>query len=353
MSDHRTDIAAAVRAAVSGRPETDPSAPRGLDTELWHELHLLGFTAVTLAESCGGSGGDLRDAEAVVRASPLMAGPIAEATFLVGPLLSAAGRPLPSDGPVTIAKSEGISVEPLAAGGWRLSGAAEEVPWLRECEHVVLLLRHDGADKLAVIAIADPGVRVVAGQNLAGEPRDRLELNIEVGQEALAELPAGDWFTAFDLLGAAARTVQIAAAADEVLDIATRHVHERVQFGRPLIRLQAVQQLLARLAADVTTIDVAAGAAVLAVGGDGADELMVAAAKAEASALVKPVTGAAHQLLGALGFTLEHRLGAYSTRLWSWREEFGGEMVWQHHLGQRVLDTDDGVWDLVSGARMP
>jgi len=50
-----------------------------------------------------------------------------------------------------------------------------------------------------------------------------------------------------------------------VLDLAVKYAVERVRSGRTLDKFQAVQQLLARLAADATTIGVAADAAVLAL----------------------------------------------------------------------------------------
>jgi len=62
----------------------------------------------------------------------------------------------------------------------------------------------------------------------------------------------GDW-----RLGGHGRTA--------VLDLAVKYAVERVRSGRTLDKFQAVQQLLARLAADATTIGVAADAAVLAL----------------------------------------------------------------------------------------
>jgi acyl-CoA dehydrogenase len=132
-------------------------------------------------------------------------------------------------------------------------------------------------------------------------------------------------------------------------------VAEREQFGRPLVRFQAVQQQLAALAAEVTAMQVAADAAVLATedaeadpAARAAERVAVAAAKAVTSAGAQVVASIGHQLHGALGYTHEHRLGAFTTRLWSWREEFGSEGLWHDRLAAAVAERT-AWWPLVAG----
>ena len=191
-------------------------------------------------------------------------------------------------------------------------------------------------------------------ENLAGEPRDVFVFDgLPVEEGALATTLLG----VDDVLrrGALARSVQLAGAARAVLAATQRYVTEREQFGRPLARFQAVQQQLATLAAEVTAMHVAADAAVLAAEAADADpvagpaaEVAVAAAKAVTSAGAQVVASIGHQLHGALGYTQEHRLGASTMRLWSWREEFGGEGLWQDRLAAAVIDRS-AWWPLVTG----
>jgi len=143
--------------------------------------------------------------------------------------------------------------------------------------------------------------------------------------------------------------VQIGGAAQAVLDQSVKHAGERVQFGRTLDRFQAVQQLLARLAADATTVSVAADAAVLALAerAPGAG-LLVAAAKAEASALALEVARAGHQVHGAIGFTAEHSLGGHTKRLWSWRQEAGNELYWRDRVATLVGEASGQLWPLLT-----
>jgi acyl-CoA dehydrogenase len=188
---------------------------------------------------------------------------------------------------------------------------------------------------------------------LAGEHRDTAVL-ADVTPARLMPLPVvaappGGWVHQAELLGAAARAVEIGGAARAVLDLTVTHTRDRVQFGKPLNRLQAVQQLLARLAVDVTTVTVAADASVQALAsGSPAAEILVAAAKAEASALAVEIAKAGHQLHGAIGFTEEHRLGGYTKRLWSWRQELGNELYWQRRITGLIDGASGDLWPLIT-----
>ena len=57
----------------------------------------------------------------------------------------------------------------------------------------------------------------------------------------------------------------------------------------------------------------------------------------------------ATQAHGAIGFTREHRLHLYTTALWTWRDEFGGQVYWAKQLGQAALEAGpDGYWPMVT-----
>ena len=339
-SDHRAELAE----AVAGVLETaaDP----------WTELAALGFTGLTVPEDLGGSGGDLRDAAVVVAEAARHAAalPLAEATFLAGPLLAAAGIRLPA-GPLTAAPGT-----LTAASDGTLSGLIPNVPCLppppAALNLLTLCMLGDQA-AVALVSTSAAGLRIEPNANLAGEQRGTAVLG-GVTPDELALLPAGDWARAVELLGAAARAVAIGGSARAVLDLAVTHAGQRVQFGRPLNRFQAVQQLLARLAADVATVTVAADAAVTALAGQPlgeisrGTELLVASAKAQASELAMGIAAAGHQVHGAIGYTAEHRLGNYTKRLWSWRQEYGNELHWHRRIARLIDDADGQLWPLVT-----
>ena len=150
------------------------------------------------------------------------------------------------------------------------------------------------------------------------------------------------------------RSLLITGAAQQALDLTVTYVQEREQFGRPLARLPAVQQELARMAGEVALISAATQAAVAeeppargrlgAVDGSGAADAIsaVLAAKAQASHGAGIVAAIAHQLHGAIGTTEEHRLRLTTTRLWSWRDEDGPAAECFIELGQEALGAATG-----------
>jgi alkylation response protein AidB-like acyl-CoA dehydrogenase len=339
--DERAEIAEAARGVLRAAPGS------------WKDVAGLGFTALAVPEDLGGSGGDLRDAAVVVAEAarlhvPL---PVAEANFLAGPLLAAAGIELP-DGILTAATG---TVTADRAG--RLTGTVRDVPWLRGASYLVTLAETPEGEAVALVSVTAPGVSVTPGVNLAGEHRDTAVLDGAAPARLArpgAQVAGGGtehrhWAATAGLLGAAARAVQIGGAAQAVLDRSVKHAGERVQFGRTLDRFQAVQQLLARLAADATTVSVAADAAVLALAERAPEaELLVAAAKAEASALALEIARAGHQVHGAIGYTAEHPLGEHTKRLWSWRQEFGNELYWRRRIAGLIDEASGRLWPLLT-----
>jgi acyl-CoA dehydrogenase len=334
--DLADDVRAAVGDVLRGH---GPRPPGGFDRRLWQQLSDTGFHLLGVPEKIGGSGGGLREFAAVLEETAFHAAavPLVEAALLAGWLLAQAQLSVP-DG-LTLCSLDHAEVHRA-----RLSGRCG-TPWGRYAENVVSLA-HDGATALVVVVPAG-AARIDRAENLAGEPRDTLVFDdVPVSATAAVEVNA-------DLLyarGALGRSVQLAGAARAVLESARRHVADRVQFGRPLTRFQAVQQHLAAMAAEAAAMRVSADAAVLAmedaVAGPAA-AVAVAAAKSTASAGAHVVASIGHQLHGALGYSAEHPLGTATTRLWSWREEFGNESHWHDQLAAVV--RQGAWWPTVSG----
>ena len=148
--------------------------------------------------------------------------------------------------------------------------------------------------------------------------------------------------------GAILRSVQIAGALDRVLELTAGYAQERVQFGRPLAKFQAIQQQLAELAAEAGLATAAARTAL-----DSLDDpyalFEVAAAKSQAGEAATRAAAIAHQVHGAIGFTQEYELQHLTRRLWAWREEFGSEAFWQRRLGELVAGQGaDALWPQIA-----
>jgi acyl-CoA dehydrogenase len=323
MSDDTSDELRELAAAILAEPEP------------WEELEQAGLTRLTLPEDAGGSGGTLVDLAVVLQAAGAAAAevPLAE-TDLAAWLLHAHGLDVP-DGPLTAA----VAGSP--------PGRLARVPWARDAAGIAVL----AGDAVALVL---PGDReLVEGANLAEEPCDTVVVR--------ADLPAERWVPArpgtaaqLRLRAALGRSQLLAGAARGALARTVQYAGERVQFGRPIGRFQAVQQQLALAAAEVAAAGAAADAAAATAEREGLDAgataFAVAAAKARTGEAAGEVARIAHQVHGAIGFTREHDLRRWTTRLWAWRDEDGSDAQWQQHLGERVLEAGpDALWPLVTG----
>ncbi len=152
------------------------------------------------------------------------------------------------------------------------------------------------------------------------------------------------------------RAQQMAGAMERCLAYALAYANERKQFGRPIGKFQAVQHMLADAAGQYAAATAAADLAASAWG-TSAFPLAAAIAKARTGEAAGRVAEICHQVHGAMGFTQEHPLHYATRRLWSWRDEFGGEAVWQDRIGRAVCEAGGEVlWaTLVAtrGARAP
>jgi hypothetical protein len=76
----------------------------------------------------------------------------------------------------------------------------------------------------------------------------------------------------------------------------------------------------------------------------------IAAGKLLANRAALTAGRAAHQVLGALGTTREHPLGALTCRLWAWRSEYGDEHRWSTRLGAAAVRAGaDGLYPAITG----
>jgi acyl-CoA dehydrogenase len=131
------------------------------------------------------------------------------------------------------------------------------------------------------------------------------------------------------------------------LDIAIAYASERIQFGNPIGQFQAIQHQLAVAVGEMSAAEIAIAAAIAAATGP-QFFWRVAIAKARASEAAGIAAATAHQVLGALGFTREYHLQLLTRRLWSWRDEAGGEAWWQRVIGEAVLAQDAAkLWPMI------
>jgi alkylation response protein AidB-like acyl-CoA dehydrogenase len=256
-------------------------------------------------------------------------------------MLVAAGLPVPS-GALTVAPARMGDRLKLSAG--KLSGVALRTPWGNASAHAVVVAEDGKGEVVAVVSTE--GCAGEVEKNLAGEPRVTLKFD---GAKVISSSPLADASARLALEGALARSVQMAGALDRALEYSITYANERVQFGRPIGKFQAVQHMLAIMAGHVAASSAAADAAVEA-SADSPDEFMIAVAKSRIGEAAGKSAEIAHQVHGAMGYTREHNLHYVTRRLWSWRDEFGNESHWQARLGRMVAAKGaDALWPMLTG----
>lgn len=300
----------------------------------WRVIEENGLIDMLLPEEAGGAAVDFGDAMAVARTAGAFALPLPLVETMIGRwLLSGAGIEAPA-GPLAVVTAAG----------------RVEVVWPDDISALVV---SDATGGVGWVAAGE--VEFERGTNGAGEPVGRLREppSIPPGQSG----GLGPERSPSDLM-AVARSAMIAGAMERILDLTIEHVQGRVQFGRPLARFQAVQQLVAVMASHTAVVGVAADTAIAAVeatlSGDGDDATFAAAcAKARASEACYEVTRIAHQLHGAIGYTREHDLHRFTRRLWAWRDADGDEGYWQQRVGSMAVEAGgEGLWPLLAEGRV-
>jgi hypothetical protein len=135
---------------------------------------------------------------------------------------------------------------------------------------------------------------------------------------------------------AALHAAAMAGAMERLFSMTLAYCNDRVQFGKPIGKFQAVQHQLSVIAEQVAATGIAAERA-FSSAGQVPEFLLAAIAKARASMAAPVVAAAAHALHGAIGITEEFDLQLYSRRLHEWRVVEGSEIYWNQLIGERVL----------------
>jgi acyl-CoA dehydrogenase len=316
---------------------------------LWRALSEAGLPLSWVSEDCGGSGASLAEGFSVLSAAGrfAIAVPLAE-TMLAGWLLSRAGIASP-DGAMTVAPANPKDRIALNADG-TLSGRARGVPFAKDARHFAVLAQ--GAGGLSIALVDAVGGRIEPGLNLAGDGSDTVTF-ANASPVAIKPAPKGFDQTALMLMGAVMRSLQIAGSLESMLDISVRYSNERVAFEKKISKFQAVQHNLARLAGETAAAMTAASSAADTIANaskfDDAVFLEATAAKIRCAEAAEKGAAIAHQVHGAIGYTLEHILHRYTMRALAWRDDFGHESYWAVELGKRVAARGaDELWPLVA-----
>jgi acyl-CoA dehydrogenase len=138
-------------------------------------------------------------------------------------------------------------------------------------------------------------------------------------------------------IAAVIRAIMIAGAGERVLDMTLAHANDRIQFGKPIAKQQALQQNLAVMGEQVILARIAGQMGCRQ--GLVPSDALAAVAKQVASAAVPVITSIAHAVHGAIGITAEYDLQLYTRQMHVWRAEQGSEGYWARAIGRSRWDA--------------
>jgi acyl-CoA dehydrogenase len=315
--------------------------PAGVIPAAWPTLVELGLADVGIPEQDGGSGGTLSNAVELMQALARygISTPLIEANVAHW-VLAQAG--VATCGLRTIV----VTAAEVRETDGRLLATLPAVPWARSAANLVVL-HEDGRGW--VVELDQRAVTIEHRANVAGEPRDTVRLNgARAGTLRLGPSPVLVRARLGVLWSAA-----ICGAVSRVYEMTRGYVHEREQFGRPLVAIPAVASSLAMMRVHVLQTQAGLGRAVECWETLASDlercANAAAVARITAATAATDVARLGHQLHGAMGITREYPLHRLTRRLWAWRDTETAEHEWARSLGAAALaGGEPALWEEIT-----
>ena len=318
---------------------------------LWTALQDAGVPLAMVPEAAGGVGLAAATAARLIRRAAFYSVPLPLAETMIANRLWVDAGGDAMEGAVTLGPvnlTDRLTVTGTA-GGMTLSGTAHHVPWGVQASAALVFARDAGGKGFLCRTPPATARPNKTRRNVAYEPRDDMHFD-GVALPAEDVRPVPDYLDAEGLMtfGAAIRVQQLVGGMERCMDYALGYANERVQFGRPIGKFQAVQHMLAVAAGHFAAASATADA-LFESERLGDDTFAVAIAKARCGEAAGQVAAICHQVHGAMGFTQEHPLHFATRRLWAWRDEWGAEAYWQEKLGRMICaEGGDGFWPLIA-----
>jgi len=325
--------------------------------ELWKEMADLGWLGMNFPAEYDGLDCTFLDVYGIyVEAGRTLApAPLLEAIAIGGSLIARLGTEaqkqalLPGiaagDKIVTLAMMEpegryGAEGVELAAkpggGGYVLDGTKLLVACAGSAERLIVAARTGGSGEDGVsLFLVDPkaaGVSLERTRNIGGYPLYAVTFsNVSVpASDALGPVgKAWDGLNEVLMKAAVLQSAMVVGAGERVLEIAVGYAKDRVQFGTPIGKHQAVQYLCTDVAIAQHTTRLLTLHAAWKIDSGQPFLREAALAKASASKAAAKMTYAAHEVHAGIGFMIDYDLQLYTLRGKHWEFNLGDA---RHHL---------------------
>ena len=339
----------------------------GYSVELWRRMAELGWVGLVFPEKYGGSGRSFLDLTILLEEMGynIVPGPFFSTVVLGGLAILAAGsQEQKMEFLAKIARGEMILslalTEPAASydaasvktkaiarnGEYVIKGTKLFVLNANVADYILCVARtketKDPEDGITVFLVdaRSPGLTCTLLKTLARDKQCEVVLdNVTVSEKSVVGKRDEGWPMVKDILqkAAVAKCAEMVGGAQAALDMAVNYAKERVQFGRPIGSFQAIQHYCANMAMDVGGSRFVTYKAAWKVSEGLPAALDAAIAKAWVSEAYARVTLSAHQIFGAIGFTMDHDIHLYYRQAKAAEIIFGGadfhRAIVAHELG--------------------
>lgn len=333
----------------------------GYSPELWRKMAEQGWMSLVFPDRYGGSSGSFLDLAVLLEEMGynIVPGPFFSAVVLGGLTVLAAGNeqqkgtllPGVCSGQriISLALTEpsagydAASVNTRAtagSGGYLLNGTKLFVLDANVAHQLICVARtrhtanpEDGIT-LFLVDARRRGVERSLLQTLARDKQcEVIFRDVSVPETSVLGELDGGWAVVQDVLRMAtvAKCAEMVGGAQAALDLAVSYAKERTQFGRPIGSFQAIQHYCADMVADVSGARFVTYRAAWRVSEGLPTAIDVAIAKAWTGEAYGRVASLAHQIFGAIGFTMDHDLHLY------YRRAKAGEVVFGDADFQRAI----------------
>ncbi len=313
----------------------------GHSPELWHKMAQLGWMGLVFPEQCGGGDRSFLDLAVLLEEMGynIVPGPFFSTVVLCGLAILMAGSeeqkmeflPKIANGEVILsfaltepaASYDAASVKTKAVGHngeYVIKGTKLFVLNANVADYILCVARTrrsknpEAGITLFLVDARSPGVKCTLLKTLARDKQCEVVFDdVAVSEKSIVGKRDEGWEVVKDVLQKAtvAKCAEMVGGAQAALDMAVDYAKGRVQFGRPIGSFQAIQHYCANMATDVGGSRFVTWKAAWKVSEGLPAALDVAIAKAWASEAYGRVTLAAHQIFGAIGFTMDHDIHLY------------------------------------------
>ena len=333
----------------------------GYSRELWRKMAELGWMGLPFPEKYGGGGGSFLDLVVLLEAMGynVVPGPFFSTVVLGGMTILAAGNEEQkkeflskvAGGKLILtlamtepnARYEAASVKTTAAlhdGKYVINGTKLFIQDANVADYLLCVARTKTTGKpengitIFLVDSKAPGVKCTLLKTMARDKQCEVVFdNVAVPKENMVGGLNRGWQIVQDVLQKAvvAKCAEMVGGAQAALDMAVAYAKERVQFNRPIGSFQAIQHYCANMVSDVDGSRFVTYKAAWKVSEGLPATMDVAIAKAWTGAAYSRVTLLAHQIFGAVGFTMDHDMHLY------YRRAKAGEIMFGDGAFQRAI----------------